>query len=102
MGEEEIKSLFPEELSAVDIAAYSADENVDGDYPALFTFAFEYDTEVPPGKNGGLLAKKLREKGVPVKSELFEGSLHGVGIGEHTAAKGWLERAVDFWGENRV
>ena len=96
MGDEEKESHFPEKLSNDAIARYSADENIDKDYPALFTWAFAHDTAVNPNKHGALLAERLEKAGVPVKSEIFEGA-HGVGIGEHTAAKGWLNRAVDFW-----
>ena len=100
--EEDIKNLFPEELTNDIIIKYSADENVDEDYPALFTWAFAGDTEVSPDKHGGALAEKLKKAGVPIECEIYEGSMHGVGIGEHTLAKGWLDRAICFWGKNRV
>ena len=99
MEKEEIISLFPEELSEDEISRYSADENVDRDYPPLFAWAFEQDPDVAPEKHCCKLADSVQKAGIPVKCEIFPGSLHGVGIGEHTAAKGWLDRAVDFWRE---
>ncbi|MBQ8075245.1 MAG: alpha/beta hydrolase [Oscillospiraceae bacterium] len=100
--EEEITTLFQENPSDNQISKYSANENIDEDYPALFTWAFEHDTAVNPENHSIALAKSAQEYGVPVKSEIFEGSLHGVGIGEHTVAKGWLNRAIEFWRAQHV
>lgn len=38
-----------------------------------------------------------KKNGTDAQIEIFEGLPHGFGIGEGTAAMGWLDRAVAFW-----
>ena len=39
----------------------------------------------------------IRANGTPAEIEIFEDFPHGFGLAERTAARGWLDRAVDFW-----
>ena len=39
----------------------------------------------------------IRRNGQAAEIEVFEGLPHGFGLGEGTAAEGWLNRAADFW-----
>ena len=41
--------------------------------------------------------KAIRAGGTDAEIEVFAGLPHGFGLGEGTAAAGWLERAVTFW-----
>ncbi len=95
--EDEIEALLREVLGDRDRKAYSADLLADDTYPPSFIWAFREDPDVDPFAHGALFAKTLGKLGVPAVCELFEGNLHGVGLGAGTAAEGWLERAVDFW-----
>ena len=39
----------------------------------------------------------IRRNGQAAEIEVFKGLPHGFGLGEGTAAEGWLNRAADFW-----
>ena len=39
----------------------------------------------------------IRANGTNAEIEVFDGLPHGFGLGEGTAAEGWIERAVRFW-----
>lgn len=41
--------------------------------------------------------KAIRANGTDAEIEVFDGLPHGFGLGEGTAAQGWLDRAVKFW-----
>ena len=90
----QILQYLPEET---ELSAYSVNLLADEKYPPSYIWAFEHDPDVDPFTQGALLAKTLEQLGVPNECELFEGSLHGVGLGVRTNAEGWLESAVDFW-----
>lgn len=44
--------------------------------------------------------KQIRNNGTDAQIEMFDGLSHGFGLGENTVAKGWLNRAVEFWEDN--
>ncbi|MBP5200429.1 MAG: alpha/beta hydrolase [Schwartzia sp.] len=72
-------------------------------------FADLYGNEPPTyccaGANDGTgLQRKMRERteairrnGTDAVFEVFDGLVHGFGLGTGTAAEGWLDRAVEFW-----
>lgn len=39
----------------------------------------------------------IRANGTAAEIEVFSGLGHSFGLGEGTAAQGWLDRAVAFW-----
>ena len=39
----------------------------------------------------------IRANGTDAEIDVFSGLGHGFGLGEGTAAEGWLDRAVAFW-----
>ena len=39
----------------------------------------------------------IRANGTDAIIEIFPGMPHGFGLGEGTAAEGWIDRAVVFW-----
>lgn len=43
---------------------------------------------------------KIKANGTAAEIEFFEGLSHGFGLGEGTAAEGWIDRAVAFWEKN--
>ena len=47
-----------------------------------------------------VLEQALIKNNVPHKYEKFFALPHGIGLGEHTSAEGWLENALAFWKEN--
>ena len=88
-------------------------------YPAPGAVIMEYTglSEVygnePPtyacvGTNDGIAYYKTMERrikgikanGTAGEIEIFDGLSHGFGLGEGTAAEGWIDRAVAFWEEN--
>ena len=44
--------------------------------------------------------QKIRAQGTNAKIAIYGGLPHGFGLGEGTAAEGWLDEAVLFWEEN--
>lgn len=43
---------------------------------------------------------RIQDNGTDSEIEIFEGLRHGFGLGEGTAAEGWIDRAVSFWERN--
>ncbi len=79
--------------------ALSVEEQVTADYPPVFVWQCEGDPSVPIA-NTRMLAESLKQASVPFIYETFPGEAHGWGLGTGTAAEGWLERALAFWGKN--
>ncbi|MCR4998491.1 MAG: alpha/beta hydrolase [Lachnospiraceae bacterium] len=69
------------------------------DFPPVYMFAGGNDILVPSGAHTDVLEKALKQYHVPYKYEKFFGVPHGVGLGLHTSAEGWLDTAVEFWKE---
>lgn len=44
--------------------------------------------------------RKIRAQGINADIMVFGGLAHGFGLGEGTAAEGWLDDAIAFWEEN--
>ena len=42
----------------------------------------------------------LEEAGNQVEQHIFQGALHGFGLGEGTVAEGWIDNAIAFWKRN--
>ena len=40
---------------------------------------------------------RIKSNGTNAEIEIFDGLAHGFGLGEGTAAEGWIDRAVNFW-----
>lgn len=43
---------------------------------------------------------RIKANGTNAEIEIFKGLSHGFGLGEGTAAEGWLDHAVEFWENN--
>ena len=43
---------------------------------------------------------RIQDNGTDAEIEVFDGLRHGFGLGEGTAAEGWLDHAVSFWERN--
>lgn len=97
MKEDGETELPIKDWSELGMCTSAVDEIADERYPKTFVWAFKNDSTVSPDKQGQKLAISLQRKGVPVICDLYPGTLHGVGLGEHTVAKGWLQRAISFW-----
>ena len=41
--------------------------------------------------------RRIQENGTDAEIEVFEGLPHGFGLGEGTAAEGWIDHAIAFW-----
>ncbi len=44
--------------------------------------------------------RQIQAQGTNAEIEVFEGLPHGFGLGEGTAAEGWIDNAAAFWEEN--
>ena len=70
--------------------------HVTADYPPTYIMHGKSDFLVPASTHSDALYKALTDNGVRARYELCPGVYHGVGLGENTAAQGWIERALDF------
>ena len=75
---------------------YSAERQVDADYPPTYLWQCMGDKVVPIDHTVSMV-KALERNGVPYKYEAVAGGEHGWGIADGTPAQGWLKRAVMFW-----
>lgn len=78
---------------------WSVERQVTGSYPPTFVWNCSGDDTVP-AENSAMLEAALTRFGVTVRHEVFPGTVHGWGLGDGTAAEGWLDRALGFWEEN--
>ncbi len=74
----------------------SVEKHVGKDYPSTFVWCGSAD-ELVPNYNSIELDKALSEQGIDHIFRIYEGVAHGVGPGSDTAAKGWIDEAVEFW-----
>ncbi len=89
--------LGPDPSEAL-VRRYSLEEQVDPDYPPTFLWHCA-DDAVVPGVNSRMLRDRLTEAGAPHWYQSYPGTDHGTGLADDTAAEGWLEQAVSFWGQ---
>ncbi len=75
---------------------YSAEKQVDRNYPPVYIWTFANDDCVS-SKNSVFLVDALDQNAIPYSYHTVEGTAHGVGLGEGTNAEVWLDEAVDFW-----
>lgn len=80
---------------------YSAELQVDGDYPKTFLWQCKNDPVVP-FKNSQIMAEALKRNGVKHIFMPVEGDKHGWGLGAKTTAEGWIEKAVALWQESQL
>ena len=73
---------------------------IEEDYPPTFMYSGSWDVLVPASRHADVYDAALKANGVKHQYEKHFGVPHGIGLGHHTKAEGWLERAVEFWEEN--
>ena len=79
----------------LDVQKYIGD-----DYPPTFMYSGSWDVLVPASRHADVFDAALTEHDVKHVYEKYFGVPHGIGLGLHTKAEGWLDRAVEFWEEN--
>lgn len=67
------------------------------DYPPTYIFSGGRDVLVPASHHAEVFEEALREQHVPHIYRRFFGLPHGIGLGLHTKAEGWMKEAVEFW-----
>lgn len=70
---------------------------IEKDYPPTFMFSGSWDVLVPASRHADVFEAALKQNGVKHVYEKHFGVPHGIGLGLHTKAEGWLDRAVEFW-----
>lgn len=71
--------------------------HVTEDFPDVFIYAGGRDILVPASRHADVLVEALKEKSVRYEYKQYFRLTHGIGLGYHTSAEGWIEDAVDFW-----
>ncbi|MBO4538863.1 MAG: alpha/beta hydrolase [Clostridia bacterium] len=74
--------------------AYSVEKHADN-YPPCFIWYCADDKCVPP-INSDDLYRALKEKGIPVKLCAYKKGGHGLGLGYHSEAAGWMDEMTAF------
>lgn len=75
-----------------------------------FAGGVDFTVDDPPayfivGKNDWIVpwrdvrdrAKEMKDAGIDVECHILEGTQHGFGVGNGTAAEGWIDQAIRFW-----
>lgn len=75
---------------------YTGLDEVTGSEPPTYMVVGEDDPIAPAGAMEQR-SRCLRRHGIDSEIEIFEGLGHGFGLGEGTAAEGWIARAAEFW-----
>ncbi len=70
---------------------------IEADYPPTFMYSGSWDVLVPASRHADVFDAALTENCVKHLYEKYFGVPHGIGLGLHTKAEGWLDRAVEFW-----
>jgi len=70
---------------------------IEADYPPTFMYSGSWDVLVPASRHADVFDVALTTNGVKHVYEKYFGVPHGIGLGLHTKAEGWLDRAVEFW-----
>lgn len=78
------------------IMQYTALSDVYGTEPPTYNCVGTADW-IAPWETMQERIERIRAHGMDTELEVFEGLPHGFGLGEKTAAEGWLKRAAAFW-----
>lgn len=78
------------------IMQYTGLSQVTGNEPPTYACVGTDDT-IAYYENVESYIGQIKENGTEAEIEVFEGLQHGFGLGEKTAAEGWLDHAVSFW-----
>ena len=73
---------------------------IEEDFPPTFMYSGSWDVLVPASRHADVFDKSLTEHNVKHVYEKYFGVPHGIGLGRHTKADGWLNRAMEFYEEN--
>lgn len=92
------KYLIGKDASHEEELRRSVYTNVDKDFPPTFVWCGDADSTVPK-VNTELMVQVLEKNNVEHESRIYPGVEHGVGPATGTAAEGWIDEAVRFWGE---
>lgn len=95
-----LKGYFGDNYSEEDCRPYNVEEHVDENYPPVYFVQAEDDDTVPPW-NAELFRRTLVRNHVPCEFEIVSHGNHGFGLGSRTDAAGWVDRAVQFWKNNK-
>jgi acetyl esterase/lipase len=76
--------------------AWSVEKNIDKDYPPVFLWRNEQDPLVDP-TSSDLMEQALKAKNIPCSYHIYPGNFHGLSLGLHSPAEGWLEQALAFF-----
>ncbi|MCR5417082.1 MAG: alpha/beta hydrolase [Pseudobutyrivibrio sp.] len=73
---------------------------IEEDYPPTFMYSGSWDVLVPASRHADVFDSCLKKHNIKHIYEKHFGVPHGIGLGRHTKADGWLNRAVEFWYSN--
>ena len=79
-----------------DFSEYSVNQHIDKNYPPTYLVHCEDDNLVPFADSLHF-RDVLQSHKIPCRMERYKSGGHGFGLGDHTSASGWIERAVSAW-----
>jgi acetyl esterase/lipase len=83
---------------AMTVTQYTGLSDVTGSEPPTYANVGTADT-IADYRTMEERISRIRENGTPAEIEVFEGLPHGFGLGQGTAAEGWVDHAISFWQE---
>lgn len=81
------------------IMQYTGLSDVTGNEPPTYACVGTSDG-IAPYNSMAAYIRRIQKNGTDAMIETFDGLRHGFGLGEGTAAEGWIDRAADFWERN--
>lgn len=81
------------------IMQYTGLAEVTGNEPPTYACVGTSDG-IAPYQSMENYIRRIQENGTDTEIQVFEGLHHGFGLGEGTAAEGWIDQAVSFWERN--
>ena len=78
------------------IMQYTGLSDVTGDEPPTYACVGTSDG-IASYRSMENYISRIQDNGTDAQVEVFDGLRHGFGLGEGTAAEGWIDRAVSFW-----
>lgn len=81
------------------ITQYTGLSEVTGEEPPTYACVGTEDPIASPAVMRRRI-EAIQANGTPARIDIFDGLPHGFGLGEQTAAQGWIDNALAFWSQN--
>ncbi len=95
------EAILGKNYTQEDVVRSSLENQIDDQFPPVFMWQTKEDTGVP-FETVLKLEATLQAHGIPCQLKAVEHGDHGLGLGLHSEAEGWVEEALAFWEAQRA